>query len=288
MYVCNTTNCGFQSTSWLIFSKHPKPDGWTLIVTLSQPSTSTNPGNPCDPSGTIGMLDDEEDGTPCEALKKFNTNNSIQQTLRILKGQSSGIPEHGNYITETTNSVGVNYLSFPIIPQNPNNPIELDISAGLVTGKVKGVMHCHTDPVTTKMIPMFSVADFGNLYNIAYNHVPANNAEKDYAEYTIMLSVGSEHYALKFKNFDGQYGTFNNNINQFKKELEKECRAITSIASAEQQQKIFLKYMNKFFAGTVGLYKATETTNANGVSNISGWSEQTLNEAGDIVPIDCQ
>jgi hypothetical protein len=225
--------------------------------------------------------------TPCEELKKLNANNSIQLTLRILKGQSSGQAEHGNYISETTNSVGVTYLSFPVVPQSSNNPNEIDISAGLATGKVKGVMHCHINP-TTGMIPMFSAADLGALYGIAYSHNPSHNTEKDYAEYTVMLSVGSGHYALKFKNFDGQYGNFNNNFDQFKVVLEKECSKITSMASAEQQQKTFLKYMNKFFAGTVGLYKATETTNANGVSNITGWSEQTLNESGDIVQVDCQ
>ncbi|MCZ8145962.1 hypothetical protein [Flavobacterium sp.] len=100
-------------------------------------------------------------------------------------------------------------------------------------------------------------------------------------------SVGSGHYALKFKNFDGQYDTLNTNFEQFKKELERECRAITSMASAEQQQKTFLKYLNKFFNDTVGLYKANETTNSSGISNITGWKELTLNQAGVIVPIDC-
>ena len=226
---------------------------------------------------------------PCSELKKFNTNNTIQQTLRILKGQSSGASEHGNYISEATNSVGATYLTFPVIPQNPNNPNEIDISAGFPTGKVKGVMHCHRDPATTGMFPMFSAADFGALYGIAYSHVPVNNTEKDYAEYTVMLSVGSGHYALKFKNFNGDYNAkFNLNISDFKKDLEKDNKLLGHMANSNLLIKAFLKNMDKYFGNEVGLYKATESTNSNGLPVVTGWKEQTLNENGDIVEINCQ
>jgi hypothetical protein len=138
---------------------------------------------------------DEPEKNPCGELIKFKNNNSIQQTLRILKGQSSGSAERGNYISETTNTVGATYLSFPVIPQNPNNPNELDISAGYPTGRVKGVMHCHINP-TLGMIPMFSAADFAALYGIAYSHVPINNAEKE--KLAVRALVGRIHDCVVF------------------------------------------------------------------------------------------
>lgn len=225
---------------------------------------------------------------PCSELMKLNTNNSIQQTLRILKGESSGQNEHGNYISETTNSLGATYLSFPIIPQNPNKPYELDIPAGLSTGKVKGVMHCHTDPASTLMFPMFSAADFAILYNIAYSHIPSNNATKDYSEYTVMLSVGSGHYALKFKNFNGDYNSnLNSNFNAFKTNLENDNMKIGHMANSNLLIQNFLNNLNKFFGNEVGLFKATESTDSNGLALVTGWKELTLDSTGTIIEIFC-
>ena len=255
-----------------------------LAVTIS----NTNPENLHEVLTTVVVPEiDKPNNDPCSELKKFNTNNAIQQTLRILKEQSSGQAEHGNYISETTNSVGATYLSFPVIPQNPNNPNQLDITAGLTTGKVKGAMHCHTNPATTGMIPMFSAADFAALYGIADAHVPANNAEKDYAEYTVILSVGSGHYALKFKSFDGNYAIFNEKFSDFEKNLKKDCKKLGATASSSQQIKTFLKNMNNSFVDAVGLYKATETTGSSGISNITGWKEQALDENGEVFEINC-
>jgi hypothetical protein len=135
---------------------------------------------------------------------------------------------------------------------------------------------------------MFSVADFGNLFNIAYFHQPANNATKNYSEYTVLLSVGSDHYALKLKDFDGNYSYLNATFPDFKKKLENECKKIGALATGEQQIKTFLKNMKNFFGNTVGLFKASEATNANGESSITSWSEQTLNDARTVVPVDCQ
>jgi len=225
---------------------------------------------------------------PCAQLKKFNTNSTIQQTLRILKGHSSGQSELGNYISETTNTAGATYLSFPVIPQDPNNPYFLNINAGLTTGKVKGAMHCHTDPATTTMFPMFTAADLDILYQIADQHVPANNVTKDYSEYTVMLSVGSGHYALKLKNFSGNYYNLNHNLIDFKKNLEEENRSIGHMADSTLLIIAFLKNMNKYFGNEVGLYKATEGTDSNGLPVVTGWTEQTLNDtADDIVEINC-
>jgi hypothetical protein len=225
--------------------------------------------------------------TPCNELKKFTTNNSIQLSLRILKGQSSGVAERGFYIKDTINSVGATYLTYPVIPPNPNNPNELDVAPGLATGRVKAMLHCHTDPATTRMIPMLTAADFGNLYNIASYHNPLNNAQKDYAEYTVMLSVGSGHYALKFKNFDGNYYTLNHNIDDFREKLEDANKLLGSTAPSSDLIKVFLKHMNNYFGNEVGLYKATEGLDSNGQPIVTGWKEQTLNESGNIVEIEC-
>lgn len=236
-----------------------------------------------------GLSGEIPEKTPCNELNKIIPNQSIQQTLRILKGQSSGVAEHGNYISETANSAGATYLTFPVIPQTPNNPNALDINAGLTSGKVKGAMHCHTNPSTTGMFPMFSAADLGALYSIAYSHIPTNNAEKDYSEYTVMLSVGSGHYALKLKNFSGDYNaTVNENIVDFQKELEKDNEKLTATAASSDLIKAFLEKLNYYFGEEVGLYKATEATDINGLPKVSGWKEQTLNENGDIVEINCQ
>ncbi|RBA28610.1 hypothetical protein [Flavobacterium tibetense] len=232
---------------------------------------------------------DKPISAPCNELSKLVTNNSIQQTLRILKGQSSGTSERGNYISETTNSLGATYLTFPVIPQNQNKPYEIDISAGLATGNVKGAMHCHTNPATTSMFPMFSAGDLMALYNIAYEHVPANNSVKDYAEYTVMLSVGSGHYALKFKNFSGDYiSKLNTNFSNFQKDLETENINIGHLANSNLLIKTFLKNMNKYFGDEIGLYKATESIDSNGLPIITGWKEQTINSNGNVDEINCK
>lgn len=231
----------------------------------------------------------QHEKTPCSELYKYITNNSIQQSLRILKQQSSGNAEYGNFICETTNTAGATYLSFPIIPQDPKNPSQIDIKAGLANGNVKGAMHCHTDPASTTMFPMFSTADLGCLYQIAFQNIPVNNAPKEYAEYTVMLSVGSGHYSLKFKNFNGDYeAKLNANLADFKKYLESENLELTPMADSTLLIKAFLKNLNKYFGNEIGMYKATEGTDANGLPNITGWKEQVLNEVGDVIEIDCQ
>lgn len=253
------------------------------------PSSTINNENAIIASPVVPGLDGVSAAikNPCAKLKKFNTNNTIQQTLRILKEQSSGQAEHGNYISETTNTAGATYLSFPVIPQDSNNPYAININAGLSTGKVKGAMHCHTDPATTTMFPMFSAADLDILYQIADKHVPANNAVKDYTEYTVMLSVGSGHYALKLKNFSGDYYNLNHNILDFKKDLEEENKKIGHLASSNDLIKVFLKNLNEYFGNEVALYKATEGTDSNGLPVVTGWKEQTLNENNDILEINC-
>jgi hypothetical protein len=45
--------------------------------------------------------------------------------------------------------------------------------------------------------------------------------------------------------------------------------------------------MNKYFSNEVGLYKATEGLNNSGQPKVTGWKEQTLNESGNIVEIEC-
>lgn len=292
-FLLNGSSCGFTTSTVSGMSSHNTGGaGWSAIISFSRMSNQTNnqptiTNDPCNPSNDVGVLPPPEK-TPCEELNKFNDNNTIQQSLQILKTQSTGVAERGNYISEITNSSGANYLSFPIIPQDPKNPNLLYIAGGLSTGKVKGAMHCHTNPSTTGMVPMFSAPDLEALYQIAYAHVPINNAEKDYAEYTVMLSVGSGHYALKLKNFSGNYAKFNTNIINFQKKLEKENEKLTSMAVSTDLVITFLKNINEFFGDEVGLFKATETIDANGLPKISGWKEQTLNENGYIIEIDCQ
>ena len=46
--------------------------------------------------------------------------------------------------------------------------------------------------------------------------------------------------------------------------------------------------MTKYFGNEVGLFKAKEVTNTNGLSVITGWEEQTLNLGGDVAEIPCQ
>lgn len=290
-FQCNS--CNFSAHSWNLFSNHRDGNGtiypFTIVLNFTTPTTDTTVTDPCDPKGSIGVLEDTSPKTPCEDLMKMIPNNSIQQTLSILKGLSSGAAERGNYIRETTNPSGATYLSYPVIPQTPSNPNALDIAAGLASGKVKGAMHCHTNPATTGMFPMFSDADLGALYNIAYSHIPSNNATKDYAEYTVMLSVGSGHYALKLKNFSGNYkAKLNANIVNFQKKLESDNKKIGLNASSTILVKTFLKNMKQYFGDEVGLYKATEAIDANGLPKVSGWKEQTLNENEDIVEINCQ
>lgn len=224
---------------------------------------------------------------PCSELKKFNTNNTIQQALRILKVQSSGSQEHGNYISDATNALGANYLSFPVIPTDPKKPTSLDITDGLNTGKVKGAMHCHTDPVSTNAVPMFSPADLSALLTISIKHIPANNVPKDYAEYTVMLSVGSGHYALKFKNYSNFVANFGANFASFNADLNTFYSTSTPSANSNTLIKDFLKALTQNNLGDVGLYKATETTNSAGVANITGWKEQTLDTNGNIAEVPC-
>jgi hypothetical protein len=242
---------------------------------------------PCATEGEFGVLDPRKT-KPCEELYKFNNNNAIQQTLRILRNSSSGTSERGNYISEATNSAGANYLSFPVVPQDPNKPYLLNITGGLASGNIKGAMHCHTNPTTTGMFPMFSAADLSALYEIAYSHNPSNNAPKNYAEYTVMLSVGSGHYALKLKNFDGDYNArLNPNLINFTRNLENDNKKVGQNADSSILIKIILKNINKYFGDEVGLYKATEGVDSNGIPKVNGWKEQALNENGEIIEIDC-
>jgi hypothetical protein len=259
----------------------------TIVITYSIASDCRIASDPCNPNGGIGIIPIQVQKTPCSELKTFYTNNAIQQTLRILKAQSSGQSEHGNYISETTNSAGASYLSFPVIPADPNNPTSLNLSAGVANGNVKGAMHCHTDPVSTNAVPMFSPADLKCLLDIARYHSPINNNPKDYSEYTVMLSVGSGHYALKFKNYNSFLQNFNANFANFDIDLNLLYNNSLPTANSTILIKDFLKALNKNNLSDVGLYKATETTNSNGVSNITGWKEQTLDASGNIIEIPC-
>lgn len=276
----------------------------------ANPSYNNEPGNPSSPSepnspgqgggGSGGnlpdipnipptpiitapllILDDEEfeDETPCDELRKFIANNSIQQSLGILKPQSLGPIERGNYISETTNASGANYLSFPIIPYDTNNPTILNMNAGLNGGNVIGAMHCHTDPVSTGGIPMFGHGDLESLYSIAVKHNNGNDP-KNYAEYTVMLSVGSGHYALKIKDFSNFYINLQNNYANFKEELKDVYEKSTATANSTKLIEDFLKTLNKNNLGSnVSMYKATEST-IGGITKISGWKEQILKADG--------
>lgn len=288
LYDCNSAGCTFRTADRAAMLDHYAPQGYTVAYYFGRISNTSTTTNPCDPNGNIGIINDSVVKTPCSELNKTIKNQSIQLTLRILKGQSTGTAEHGNYISQTTNNVGVSYLSFPVIPQNLNKPNEVDIAAGLSSGNIKGAMHCHNNPATTNMIPMFSAADFAALHYIASKHIPPNNGIKDYSEYTVMLSVGSGHYAIKLKNFNGSYLNFNENFSKFEKNLVKDYDKLGAMVSSTSLTTAFLKNMNKYFGNAVGLYKANESTGTNGLSNITGWNEQTLNINGDIVEINCQ
>lgn len=286
IYDCNSAGCGFITMDRAAMLAHYAPQGFTAAYYFGRQSSTTNT-EPCDPNGNIGIINDSVVKTPCDELNKTVKNQAIQQTLNLLKGQSSGSIEMGFYIRQATNNVGVSYLSFPVIPQNINKPNELDIAAGLSTGNIKGAMHCHNDPATTNMIPMFSAADFAALHYIASNHIPPNNEIKDYSEYSVMLSVGFGQYAVKFKNFNG-YANFNQNYTIFKEKLEEDYDKLGAIASSTLLTTAFLKNMNKYFGNSVGFYKANEIIDTNGESKITGWKEQTLDANGGIVEINCQ
>ena len=248
------------------------------------------PGN--DPSLTapVGPKDGTASAsTPCGELKKLLPNNSIQLTLRIIKGKSSSSEEFGNYFAVTTNSAGATYTSFPIIPKDPEDPTKLSIGDGLDAGNVIGAAHCHTDPVSTKAIPMFSPRDLLGLWRIARRHQTTNNQPKDYSLYSVMLSVGSGHYALKFKNFQA-FENYIANIadpKKFEKDLNTRYYKSGVSATSDIHIKDFLTSINKFSLGGVGLYKATEETNTNGESIITGWKELSLNQNGTIAEVPC-
>lgn len=218
---------------------------------------------------------------PCEELKKLANNNSIQQTLRILKGQSTGTQEYGNYVSEEINSLGANYLGFPVIPNNPNNPSELNIDAGIAAGNVLGVLHCHT----VNGIPMFSPADLRSLRRIARYH-NNNGLPKNYAEYTVMLSVGSGHYALKFKDFIGFHSNFGANFDNFNSYILELYEKSGENCTSDTLIKIFLSALKKYSLNGVGLFKADVTTILN-QEKITSWKEQTLDTDGNIFKIPC-
>lgn len=147
-------------------------------------------------------------------------------------------------------------------------------------------MHCHTDPLTTGGVPMFSWGDIMSLMQIARQH-NSNGLPKDYAEYTVILSVGSAHYALKFKNYNDFITKVNANFKAFEKELEKLYGTSTATAPSNTLIKDFLIALKKHNFGGVGLYKATEVTDVNGVSSITGWNEQTLNANESVIEVPC-
>ncbi len=288
LYHTSVLVCG-QSPSYLYLDPGPSTGGGGGGGGGASSTTSPplNDENAIATSPIINVPTLDAPKNPCSELKKFNTNNTIQQALRILKVQSSGSQEHGNYISDATNALGANYLSFPVIPTDPKKPTSLDITDGLNTGKVKGAMHCHTDPVSTNAVPMFSPADLSALLNISIKHIPANNVPKDYAEYTVMLSVGSGHYALKFKNYSNFVANFGANFASFDADLNTFYSTSTPSANSNTLIKDFLKALTQNNLGDVGLYKATETTNSAGVANITGWKEQTLDTNGNIAEVPC-
>jgi hypothetical protein len=287
-FICNSDGCSFSASSWSVFSTHRDEKGnvWAFTIIVGRSSSAPNTlTDPCGNDGSIGVIDTKDKETPCQKLNKFITNNTIQQTLRILKEQSSGSEEHGNYITQETNPAGASYSSFPLIPPNPDKPNILDISAGIANGNVKGALHCHTDPVSTGGVPMFSPADLRSLYKIAINY-NNNGVQKNYAEYTVMLSVGSGHYAIKFKDFNDFYINYRANFDKFDKSLNQKYKVSTATATSDTLIKNFLNALKDNNFGSIGLYKATETT-TDGVSSITGWKEQTLDNNGDISETPC-
>lgn len=279
-------------------------DGWTGNEGNNTEGNNTNPSNPYTPSGggngggpkpntpqipippvivTMPLLEAEdviEQETPCDELRKFIANNSIQQSLGILKPQSSGPIERGNYISETTNASGASVLSFPVIPPKPNDPTRLNFDAGITAGNVIGLMHCHTDPASTGGVAMFGPGDILSLFKIARYYSPTNGQTVNYAEFTVMLSVGSGHYALKIKDFSTFYTNLQANYDNFKKELEEEYKESTITATSTTLLKNFLNILkDNNLSNNVSLYKATESTIA-GISKITGWKEQILKADG--------
>lgn len=284
-------SCGRSYNSWDNYSSsicgNGSNPGYKLTIVVSYSFAECRmAGEPCIPDGDIGVLEpNKESKNPCEQLNRIIPSSSIQQTLRILKSQSSGDDEYGNYIATTTNASGASYPSYPIVPRDPKNPHSLDIEAGLSAGNVKGVMHCHTNPEKGG-VPMFSPGDLRSLRSIARNH-NANGQEKNYAEYTVMLSVGSGHYALKFKDFNEFTNNYGANFDKFEKMLDLKYNKTGSTANSITLIKNFLNSLKDNNFSSVGLYKATETINANGISEISGWKEQMLDTNGNLTEIPC-
>ncbi len=282
------TNCNTSFDNWDSYFNAECSNGkYGLTFVLSYSVTNCRlASDPCNPDGDIGVLEPiKVEKNPCEQLNRIIPSSSIQQTLRILKSQSSGDDEYGNYISSTTNASGASYPSYPIVPRDPKNPHSLDIEAGLSTGNVKGVMHCHTNPENGG-VPMFSPGDLDSLLDVALMH-NSNGQEKNYAEYTITLSVGSGHYALKFKDFNDFISKYRANFNRFTKNLKDKYEISKSTALSDTLIKNFLNALKENNFGSIGLYKATEIVNNNGVSEISGWKEQTLDANGNLTQIPC-